>query len=81
MGTLISNDLYVLTLNGESNCILPRVQEKRQLQSYYKKKEKTNIGKKGSLLSEREELKEPTGTITPKSIQQSTTPPVVNERP
>ena len=32
IGTLISNDLYVLTLNGESNCILPKSQEKKQLQ-------------------------------------------------
>ena len=29
LGTLISNDLYVLSLNGESNAILPRSFEKK----------------------------------------------------
>ena len=36
--TLVSNDLYVLSLNGEYNAMLPKAHEKKQLQALAKKK-------------------------------------------
>ena len=57
-GTLISNDLYVLSLNGEHKSMLPKALEKKQPVAQAKKKaaESKTLSKKNSVAEETKDV-------------------------
>ena len=80
-GTLISNDLYVLSLNGEHNAMLPNTTDKKQQAAMAKKKtvEKQVLSKKNIL---GEEVKEVHKTLSAPAAPSETSASIpVAEKP